>query len=154
MKRLAFEDSRPIQLWITSRGGDVDMSFVIHDAIRASLAPVHTIGIGHVYSAAGLILACGVKRYVTPNTLFMCHETEVNLGSNTFSVGKIMHDVVSWQESLWVELMAKYSGKPVAFWRDKLKNVPEFWAFGASEIAQLGIIDGVFDPKNKETLNA
>ncbi|MCI5523315.1 MAG: ATP-dependent Clp protease proteolytic subunit [Spirochaetia bacterium] len=53
--------NEPIYLYLDSPGGDVDAGFAIFDTIRFINAPVYTIGLGLVASAAALILLAAPK---------------------------------------------------------------------------------------------
>ena len=49
------KDRKPIYLFISSNGGDVDMGFELIDVIENSKTPVYTVNIGKAYSMAFLI---------------------------------------------------------------------------------------------------
>jgi ATP-dependent Clp protease protease subunit len=65
-----------IQIFIDSPGGDADAGFAIFDMIRFVEAPVWTIGMGLVASAAAIIqLACPKERRVgLPNSHYLIHQ--------------------------------------------------------------------------------
>jgi len=74
-------DSRlPIKMFINSCGGSLPACYTIIDAIKLSKTPVLTINIGIAYSAGGVILLAGHKRYAFPHSSFLLHE-----GSNGFA---------------------------------------------------------------------
>ena len=58
---LEADNDKPIYIYIDSPGGDVDAGFAIFDTIRFVNAPVFTIGMGLVASAAALILLASPK---------------------------------------------------------------------------------------------
>ena len=58
---LEADSDKPIYLYIDSPGGDVYAGFAIFDTIRFINAPVYTIGMGLVASAAALILLAAPK---------------------------------------------------------------------------------------------
>lgn len=66
----------PIYIYIDSPGGDVDAGFAIFDTIRFVEAPVYTIGMGLVASAASLILLASPKerRLGFPNSHYLIHQ--------------------------------------------------------------------------------
>jgi len=62
----------PIWLFIESGGGDIDTAFALYDTIRMSKAPVYTVGQACA-SAATLLLAAGVKRFLYQHARVMLH---------------------------------------------------------------------------------
>lgn len=68
------EERKPILLYITSKGGDVDSGFEIIDTICMSKTPVYTINIGFQYSMGFLIGLAGHKRYATRHARFLMHD--------------------------------------------------------------------------------
>lgn len=70
----AREDRKPIILYITSNGGDVDAGFALIDVILSSETPVYVINQGYQYSMGFLIGLAGHKRYSMPHAKFLMHD--------------------------------------------------------------------------------
>ncbi|MCL1927702.1 MAG: ATP-dependent Clp protease proteolytic subunit [Treponema sp.] len=70
------ENEKPIKIFIDSPGGDADAGFAIFDMIRFVKAPVWTVGMGLVASAAAIIqLAAPKERRVgLPNSHYLIHQ--------------------------------------------------------------------------------
>jgi len=70
------ENEEPIRLFIDSPGGDADAGFAIFDMIRFVKAPVWTIGMGLVASAAAIIQLASPKerRVGLPNSHYLIHQ--------------------------------------------------------------------------------
>ena len=70
------ENDKPIKIFIDSPGGDADAGFAIFDMIRFVKAPVWTVGMGLVASAAAIIqLAAPKERRVgLPNSHYLIHQ--------------------------------------------------------------------------------
>lgn len=66
------EERKPIILYVSSNGGDVDAGFELIDVIMNSKTPVYTINLGYQYSMGFLIGLAGHKRYAMPNAKFLC----------------------------------------------------------------------------------
>lgn len=67
----------PIEIHITSNGGDVYSGFAIHDLVKNARNEVTMIGYGMVASIATLIMQSGKKRYLSKNCTFMIHQASV-----------------------------------------------------------------------------
>ncbi len=70
------DSDKPIYFYIDSPGGDVNAGFAIFDTIRFINAPVYTIGMGLVASAAALILLAAPKerRLGFKNSAYLIHQ--------------------------------------------------------------------------------
>ena len=68
------EERNPIKIYINTPGGDLDATFSIIGAIKASKTPIHTITIGQAYSGGFLIQISGDKKFCYPYSAFLFHE--------------------------------------------------------------------------------
>ncbi|MDR2551906.1 MAG: ATP-dependent Clp protease proteolytic subunit [Treponema sp.] len=70
------EGEGPIRIFIDSPGGDADAGFAIFDMIRFVRAPVWTVGMGLVASAAAIIQLASPKerRVGLPNSHYLIHQ--------------------------------------------------------------------------------
>lgn len=73
-KNVAPEARKPIILYVSSNGGEVDAGFALIDVILASKTPVYTVNLGFQYSMGFLIGLAGYKRYATPNAKVLMHD--------------------------------------------------------------------------------
>lgn len=71
---VAREDRKPIILYVTSNGGDVDAGFALIDVILSSETPVYIINQGYQYSMGFLIGLAGHKRFAMPHAKFLMHD--------------------------------------------------------------------------------
>lgn len=76
---IAPENRTPIKIFINSSGGDVFSTMSLVGAIKASKTPVWTINIGSAFSAAGIILTAGHKRFALPNSYALIHSGSVGI---------------------------------------------------------------------------
>ena len=68
------EGRKPILLYVSSNGGEVDAGFELIDAIRCSKTPVYTINLGYQYSMGFLIDLAGHRRYAMEHSKFLLHD--------------------------------------------------------------------------------
>lgn len=95
-KGLEPKDRRPILLYVTSNGGEVDSGFELIDVIQNSKTPVYTINLGYQYSMGFLIGIAGHKRFATPNAKFLMHD-----GSNfIYNSGAKAQDQMEFQRKV------------------------------------------------------
>jgi len=64
---------QPIQIYLSSFGGDAYESLSIYDCIKASPCEIHIIATGKIMSAAFIILLAGDQRIASDHTTFMMH---------------------------------------------------------------------------------
>jgi ATP-dependent Clp endopeptidase proteolytic subunit ClpP len=117
-----------IYLQINSPGGICSDMRAIYDTIRACNNPVHTLGIGQVCSAAGLLLVAGDKRIVTENCWFMAHEgqADTDIESNITILARAQ--IHEKQADHWAGLMAEHTKPSKDWWIKKaIENKKELW---------------------------
>ena len=68
------DERKPILLYISSRGGEVDSGWTLINTIEHSITPVYTINLGYQYSMAFLIGLAGHKRFAMPNAKYLMHD--------------------------------------------------------------------------------
>ena len=71
---ISIEDRKPIIIYINSDGGCLNSVMNFIDVIKLSKTPVITIAMGKAYSAGGLLLMAGHKRYIFKDTTFLLHD--------------------------------------------------------------------------------
>ena len=89
-KGLPVEERAPIKIFINSDGGSVDTVMNVIDMITLSKTPVITIGMGRVYSAGGLLLMAGSKRYIFEHTSCLIHDGSSGAIGN---IGKLLDNL-------------------------------------------------------------
>ena len=66
-------ERKPIKIFINSPGGDLDSTLALVGLMKISKTPIWTINTCWAYSAAGLILMAGHKRFALPNSQCLIH---------------------------------------------------------------------------------
>jgi len=72
----------PIEMYISSEGGEVYSSFTTVDRILSSKVPVHTYVEGIAASAATLISVVGARRYIRKNANMLIHQVSSAMWGN------------------------------------------------------------------------
>lgn len=73
-KDVAIENRKPIIIYISSNGGDVDAGLELIDTILQSKTPVYTVNLGYQYSMGFLIGLAGHKRFASQHAKFLVHD--------------------------------------------------------------------------------
>ena len=92
------EKKKPLIIVINSPGGSISAGNAIIDAIMWCDVPVYTLVIGSAYSMAFNISIVGDKRFCTPLSTFMLHDTQYDFG--TYSHPVDINDVVKFQQAV------------------------------------------------------
>lgn len=152
MYLLAEENKEPIEVIVSSYGGNLDESFALHDVTRTIKVPVITCALGKCQSAAPLLVACGQKgeRYASENTSFMLHDAQLEFGDGDADYpANIMASarVTAAMMDTYARLMARYTKKDKRFWtRIFAGKVDRF--FTAEEALEWGVIDQIWSEKD------
>lgn len=136
---IAAENRKPIKIFINSDGGSVDTVLHIIDMIHLSKTPVYTIGMGRVYSAGGLLLMAGHKRYIFSHTSCLIHD-----GSSGAigSIGKMLDNLEFTKEL--EKRMKAYILSSTRITEDVYdRNYRRDWFMFSEEMIELGIADEV-----------
>ena len=144
---LEADSSDPIRLYIDSPGGDADAGFSIFDMIRFINAPVYTIGIGLVASAAAIVLLASPKerRLAFPNSRYLIHQplsgirgvaTEIEIHAQELEKMRVKIN----------ELISQESGNPV----DKVQadTDRDFW-MNSEEAKEYGLVNAVITKRSE-----
>lgn len=95
-RNIPIDKRKPIILYITSSGGDVNSGMELIDVIRLSKTPVYTVNLGYQYSMSFLVGLAGHKRFATPNAQFLMHD-----GSNfIYNSGAKAQDQMEFNQRL------------------------------------------------------
>lgn len=138
-KGIAPEERKPIKIFINSDGGSVDTVLHIIDMIHLSKTPIYTIGMGRVYSAGGLLLMAGHKRYIFPHTSCLIHD-----GSSGAigSIGKMLDNLEFTKEL--EKRMKDYILSSTHITEEVYdKNYRRDWFIFAEDMIELGIADEI-----------
>ena len=136
-KNVPVEERKPILLYLTSRGGDMDAGFELIDAILNSKTPVYTVNLGYQYSMGALIGIAGHKRYATKHAKILIHDGSMM----TFDSGTKVVDQVRFHEKIFARIK-KYlieRSKITSEEYDAMRRAE--WYMFADEAKEKGLVD-------------
>ncbi|MGB2826408.1 MAG: ATP-dependent Clp protease proteolytic subunit [Thermoplasmata archaeon] len=141
-------NTEPIELFISSYGGEVYDAIALYDIIGTVKCPVHTFAYGKCMSAAPLLLACGEPghRWVAQHTFFMHHDGSNQIEGKTTSL-KVEMAHLEKLDKLWTQLLVQYSNKTFKWWDDRSKRSGDFF-FSADEAIEWGIADAIWSERD------
>lgn len=140
--------NKPIELHMSSYGGDTYAMLKLHDEILSCNCQVRFIGSGPIMSSASFIMAICDERNLHPNAVVMVHElTASGDGKHT----DIKIDAAE-NVRLMYQLCSIYeanSRMPLEFWMDICQRDVYLTA---AEAVSLGLADKVIEPKKRGNL--
>lgn len=127
---------------ICSGGGDVEVGFAIHDALRAWPWGCTTIGMGMVGSIAAVIFCAGQERLVTPHTNLLVHPMSAEMAGTVKQIGQT-YDSLRNSHQKMVEVISDRCNA------DSLQSV-HGWAESETYLSpdtamKFGLVTGIID---------
>lgn len=142
---------KPIELYMSSPGGDLLEAFRLYDAIQSCTCQIKFYGSGSIMSAATLIMAGCDERYLDPNTSIMFHGIQLSYGDATSPLVDldIAHDESKRANQKWLALLTENTRMPFDFW----KEIAQRDTYLSSEEAlMLGLADHIVEKKKRGSL--
>jgi ATP-dependent Clp protease protease subunit len=134
-------NEEPVEIFISSYGGNVHEALAMYDIMNTIKCPIHTFAYGKCMSAAPLILAAGEPghRWVAPHVAFMHHDWSAGVEG---TASQVQAEVKHYEEigKAWTELLAKHSSQNFKWWHTRAKKAADFY-FTAEEAIEWGIAD-------------
>lgn len=138
-KGVPIEQRSPIKLLIHSPGGNLDETLAFVALMGISKTPIWTINAGWAYSAAGLILMAGHKRFALPNTQCLIHSGSGGVGGSFEQAEAQMKNYKELVAKMREFILSKTTIDPKLF---KKKNSSE-WYISTEEMLTNGIVDKI-----------
>lgn len=135
------DDRQPIKIFITSPGGNLDETLAFVGLIGISKTPVWTIDAGWAYSAAGLILMSGHKRFALPNTECLIHSGSGHLGGSYEQTTEQMKNYKALVDKMRDFILSKTKIDQKLFKKQSTKD----WYITTEEMLKYGIVDNIVD---------
>ena len=138
----------PITIYLNTPGGSVYSGMAIYDTIQYIPNEVRTVCTG-LAASMGSVLLCGGtkgKRYALPHSRIMIHQPLGGTGlAQASDIEITAKEILKLKDEL-AGVVAKHSGKSV---KQVLKDMDRDHWMTAEEALEYGMIDEIFDDKNK-----
>lgn len=136
-KMLDFTNKEPIEIHMTSYGGNPYQMMSLVDKIQECPCPVKFFGRGRISSAATWIMAVCDERYLAENTTVMIHDGSDGFGGKTTDMD-IYTDENNRLQDLLNRMYVRNSRMPLEFWeaivrRDLYLTAEETIALGLAD---------------------
>lgn len=138
-KDIPVEQRKPIKIFINSPGGDLDSTLAFIGLMNISKTPIWTIDACWAYSAAGLILMAGHKRYALPNTECLIHSGSGQLGGSYEQTAEQMKNYKYLVDKMREFILDRTKIDQKLF----KKNSSKDWYIYTDEMLNLGIVDEI-----------
>ena len=142
MLTMAAQSDEPIDLWVSSVGGDVDEAFGLVDVMQLVDVPIHTVAWGKCLSAAPMLVAAGKPgmRLATKNTWFMLHPVRAGLDEASSLDMRTYGDILEQSMQRYVDLLTEHSMMPKRHWSNLMRARTDRY-FTAEMAEDWGVID-------------
>ena len=137
-----------VSLYINSPGGSVTAGMAIFDTMNYIKCPVRTVCIGMAASMGAFLLMAGEKgkRLALPNSEVMIHQPLGGAEGQATDVAIRAEWLLKTKKKM-TEMMAQMSGQPL----EKVQqDVERDYFMSAEEALKYGIIDEIYQPRNKK----
>jgi ATP-dependent Clp protease protease subunit len=137
-KGKSVDERTPIVILINSGGGCLDSTYATIAIMETSKTPIITVNMNCAYSAAGLILMAGHKRYCMPRSQVLIHSGSAQGISGNYE--DIQESTKSYKKM--VEEMREFIISKTKIDKALMKkNQSRDWYLQTSEQIDLGVVD-------------
>jgi len=151
MQMLYLEDQRrgqDISLYINSPGGSLDDTLAVYDTMQFLSSDVATYCVGRAYSGGAVLLCAGTpgKRHILPHAKVMIHQPYGGVTGQTTDIQIQAEQIIKAKQTL-NEIIARHTGQTV---EQVAEDGDRDRYFTAKEAKAYGLVDEVFQPKERE----
>lgn len=134
------KERTPIVILINSGGGCLDSTYATIAIMETSKTPIITVNMNCAYSAAGLILMAGHKRYCMPRSQVLIHSGSAQGISGNYE--DIQESTKSYKKM--IEEMREFIVSKTKIDKSLMKkNQSKDWYLPTSEQIELGVVDEI-----------
>lgn len=139
-KGKSVEERKPIVVLINSGGGCLDSTYATIAIMETSKTPIVTVNMNCAYSAAGLILMAGHKRYCMPRSQVLIHSGSAQGISGNYE--DIQESTKSYKKM--VEEMREFIISKTKIDKPLMKkNQARDWYLDTTQQLELGVCDKI-----------
>ena len=134
------KERKPIVALINSQGGNLDSTYATIAIMETSKTPIITVNMNSAYSAAGLILMAGHKRYCMPRSQVLIHSGSAQGIGGDYET--VQESTKSYKKM--VEEMREFITSKTKIEKSLMKkNQSRDWYLDTKEQLELGVVDEV-----------
>ena len=140
--------SADISLYINSPGGSVTAGMAIYDTMKYIKAPVRTVCVGMAASMGAFLLMAGEKgkRMALPNSEVMIHQPSGGAQGMATDVSIRVEWLLRTKRKMY-KMMSDMTGQPL----EKISiDAERDYFMSAQEALDYGIVDQIYDPRDKD----
>ncbi|MCE5197172.1 MAG: ATP-dependent Clp protease proteolytic subunit [Negativicutes bacterium] len=141
----AEDPEKEINLYINSPGGEVYSGLALYDTMQYLKAPVNTICVGLAASMAAVILSAGKKRMALPHSRILIHQPLGGAQGQAADIKIQAEEILRIRQTL-NEILAKHTKQDI---KEIENRTDRDNYFTAPEALEFGLIDQIFENKNK-----
>ena len=142
-------EAEPIDLYITSPGGDLRAGMLMYDVIHGSRAPIRMFCQGIAYSMAAVLFASGEHgRFLLPHSELMLHEPLLGnaVRGNASSIRSVSEQLLEARDKL-NRLLSDHTGRT----EQEIEEACRYdHFFSAEECVAFGLADAIIHPSEKQ----
>lgn len=134
------EKRKPIIMLINSGGGDLEATYATIAIMEMSKTPIITVNMNCAYSAAGLLLLAGHKRYCCPRSQMLIHSGSASgISGNYEDIQESTKSYKKMIEDLREFVMSKTKIDKKLMDKNKSKD----WYLDVKQQTELGCVDEI-----------
>ena len=143
-KLRALDDNRPIRMYLSSTGGDVESGLGIYDML-AALPSLEIVVVGYAYSMGIILLQAADERMMTPSSSLMAHWGHQAVEDDN---KENYRRKIEFQGELDIKcdniLLARMKEKKKSMTLKKVQSLTEHdWYMGPKEAIKMGLADSI-----------
>lgn len=141
------DPDKDVQLYVNSPGGVVTAGLAIFDTMQYVRCPVSTICIGQAASMGAVLLCAGTKgrRFALPHSRVLLHQPMGGARGQASDI-EIQAREIRHLKDVLIQILVDATGKTT---EQISKDIDRDFYLGAQQAKDYGIVDEVFQPKNK-----